>query len=62
MSHNYPKKLVIPSNVTSLSTFVFGFTVTATDAAGNVSNPSTISHTINYTPPSGGGGSPGYAS
>ena len=26
MSHNYSKKFVIPSNVTSLSTFVFGLT------------------------------------
>jgi len=45
----------------ALSNGTYTFTVTATDAAGNVSNPSTISHTINYTPPSGGGGySPGY--
>ena len=33
----------------------YTFTVTATDAANNVSNSSSISHTINYTPPSGGG-------
>ena len=43
-----------------LSNGTYTFTVTATDAAGNVSNSSAISHTINYTPPSGGGGSPGY--
>ena len=36
----------------------YSFTVTATDAAGNVSNQSTISHTID-TSGSGGGGSSG---
>ena len=36
----------------------YSFTVTATDSAGNVSNSSTISHTID-TSGSGGGGSSG---
>ena len=40
----------------ALSNGTYTFTLTATDAANNVSNSSSISHTINYTPPSGGGG------
>ena len=40
----------------ALSNGTYTFTLTATDAANNVSNSTSISHTINYTPPSGGGG------
>ena len=40
----------------ALSNGTYTFTLTATDAANNVSNSSSISHTINYTPPSGGYG------
>ena len=43
----------------ALSNGTYTFTLTATDAANNVSNSSSISHTINYTPPSGGGGGGG---
>ena len=43
----------------SLSDGTYTFTLTATDAAGNVSNSSSISHTINTS--SGGGGGSSYS-